>query len=175
MKLVRYADDFVMMLYGTRADADVLWDEVGAVLAPMGLRLPVAKTRFSATSMRGSTSYLGWRIQRRAWRSRSGKTTIHTYPSKKTLASIIDKVRALARRAKHRTLADLLRRLNPVLRAGRDAGTAVVRTDAGALCTVWSPEQISHRLKVDFPDDESMRISHATTTLLCLSSGGSSR
>ena len=26
--------------------------------------------------------------------------------------------------------------------------------------TAWSPEQISHRLKVDFADDESMRISH---------------
>ncbi|WP_420846714.1 IS30 family transposase [Nocardioides caldifontis] len=26
--------------------------------------------------------------------------------------------------------------------------------------TAWSPEQISHRLEVDFPDDESMRISH---------------
>ena len=26
--------------------------------------------------------------------------------------------------------------------------------------TAWSPEQISHRLKIDFPDDESMRISH---------------
>jgi IS30 family transposase len=26
--------------------------------------------------------------------------------------------------------------------------------------SAWSPEQISHRLKVDFPDDESMRISH---------------
>ncbi|MGW6485444.1 IS30 family transposase [Streptomyces sp. NPDC055059] len=26
--------------------------------------------------------------------------------------------------------------------------------------TAWSPEQISHRLHVDFPDDESMRISH---------------
>ena len=24
----------------------------------------------------------------------------------------------------------------------------------------WSPEQIAHRLKIDFPDDESMRISH---------------
>src|SRR5699024_11203738 len=26
--------------------------------------------------------------------------------------------------------------------------------------TAWSPEQISHRLKIDIPDDESMRISH---------------
>ena len=26
--------------------------------------------------------------------------------------------------------------------------------------TAWSPEQISHRLPIDFPDDESMRISH---------------
>jgi IS30 family transposase len=26
--------------------------------------------------------------------------------------------------------------------------------------TAWSPEQIAHRLPVDFPDDESMRISH---------------
>jgi hypothetical protein len=24
----------------------------------------------------------------------------------------------------------------------------------------WSPEQISHRLPIDFPDDQSMRISH---------------
>jgi hypothetical protein len=24
----------------------------------------------------------------------------------------------------------------------------------------WSPEQFSHRLRMDFPDDESMRISH---------------
>jgi hypothetical protein len=26
--------------------------------------------------------------------------------------------------------------------------------------TAWSPEQISHRLRADFPDDQSMRISH---------------
>lgn len=26
--------------------------------------------------------------------------------------------------------------------------------------TAWSPEQISHRLRIDFPDDEGMRISH---------------
>ena len=30
--------------------------------------------------------------------------------------------------------------------------------------TSWSPEQISHRLEVEFPDDESMRISHEATS-----------
>ena len=28
--------------------------------------------------------------------------------------------------------------------------------------TAWSPEQIAHRLQVEFPDDESMRVSHET-------------
>ena len=113
MRLVRYAD-FVVMLHGTRADADALWDEVGAVLAPMGLRLSVEKTK--VCHIDEGFDFLGWRIQRRAWRSQTGKRAVYTYPSKKTLASIIDKVRALTRRATHRTLADLLRRLNPVLR-----------------------------------------------------------
>ncbi len=114
MKLVRYADDFVVLLAGQRADAEALWDEVGAVLAPMGLRLSREKTR--VCHIDEGFDFLGWHIQRRAWRSRTGKRAVYTYPSKKALASIVDKVRALTRRAKHRTLADLLRRLNPVLR-----------------------------------------------------------
>ncbi len=114
MKLVRYADDFVVMLHGTRADADALWDEVGAVLAPMALRLSVEKTK--VCHIDEGFDFLGWRIQRRTRRSQTGKRAVYTYPSKKTLASIIDKVRTLTRRATHRTLADLLRRLNPVLR-----------------------------------------------------------
>ena len=114
MRLVRYADDFVVMIHGQRDDAEALWDEVGAVLAPMGLHLSEAKTR--VCHIDEGFDFLGWRIQRRAWRSRTGKTAIYTYPSKKALAAITDKVRTLTRRAKHRTLADLLRRLNPVLR-----------------------------------------------------------
>jgi RNA-directed DNA polymerase len=54
-RLVRYADDFVVMVAGTRDDTDALWDEVSSVLAPMGLRLSVAR-RGCATSTRGSTS-----------------------------------------------------------------------------------------------------------------------
>ena len=59
--------------------------------------------------------FLGWRIQRRR-EKQDRQAAVYTYPSKKALASIMDKVRALTRRAQHRTLADLLRRLNPVLR-----------------------------------------------------------
>jgi RNA-directed DNA polymerase len=44
MRLVRYADDFLVMVAGTKADADALWDEVATVLAPMGLRLSEEKT-----------------------------------------------------------------------------------------------------------------------------------
>ncbi len=114
MRLVRYADDFVVLIVGQRADAEALWDEVGAVLAPMGLRLSVEKTRVCHIDQ--GFDFLGWHIQRRDWRGRVGKKAICTYPSKKALASVVDKVRTLTRRAKHRTFADLLRRLNPVLR-----------------------------------------------------------
>ena len=113
-RLVRYADDFVVMVHGTRADAEALRDEVSAVLAPIGLRLSEEKTR--VCHIDEGFDFLGWRIQRRAWRSRTGKMAVYTYPSKKSLASIKEKVRRTTRRAQHRTLADLLHRLNPVLR-----------------------------------------------------------
>ncbi len=114
MRLVRYADDFVVMVHGTRDDAEALWDEVGQVLAPTGLRLSEEKTR--VCHIDEGFDFLGWRIQRRNWRGRNGKKAIYTYPSKKSLRSIMDKVRTLTRRRRHRSLADLLRRINPTLR-----------------------------------------------------------
>ena len=114
MKLVRYADDFVVLVHGTRRDAEALWTEVATVLAPIGLRLSDEKTR--VCHVNEGFDFLGWRIQRRSRRGQHGRKAIYTYPSKKALASIIGKVRKLTRRASHRTLADLLRRLNPALR-----------------------------------------------------------
>ena len=114
MRLIRYADDFVALVAGQRGDAEALRDEVAGVLAPMGLRLSEEKTR--VRHIDEGFDFLGWRIQRRSWRGRANKRAIYTYPSKQALASVMDKVRSLTRREKHRTLADLLRRLNPVLR-----------------------------------------------------------
>jgi RNA-directed DNA polymerase len=41
----RYADDFVVLVDGTQADAVALREEIAGVLAPLGLRLSPAKTR----------------------------------------------------------------------------------------------------------------------------------
>ena len=113
MRIVRDADDLVVMVAGTQADTEALWGEVGSVLAPMGLRLSEAKTR--VCHIDEGFDFLGFRIQRKRRRGTNQRHT-YTYPSKKALAAICDKVRVLTRRNKHRTLADLLRRLNPVLR-----------------------------------------------------------
>ncbi len=113
-RLVRYADDFVVMVGGTRQHAEALWDETSKVLAPIGLRLSEEKTR--VCHIDEGFDFLGFRIQRRSWRGRTGKRAVYTYPSKKALASVMDKVRTITRRRKHRTLADLLRLLNRVLR-----------------------------------------------------------
>jgi RNA-directed DNA polymerase len=84
------------------------------VLAPIGLRLSEEKT--SVCHIDEGFDFLGYRIQRRSWRGRPDRRAVYTYPSKKALASVIGKVRTITRRHKHRTLADLLRLLNRVLR-----------------------------------------------------------
>jgi RNA-directed DNA polymerase len=112
-RIVRYADDFVIMVHGSKEHAEALREEVAGVLAPLGLRLSAAKTR--VCHLDEGLDFLGFRIQRRLKRGTARKH-IYTYPSKKALASIIGKVRALTRGSRHRTLADLLRQANAVLR-----------------------------------------------------------
>jgi RNA-directed DNA polymerase len=89
-RLVRYADDFVIMVHGTRDDAAALQGEIAEVLAPMGLHLSAAKT--SVVSLNEGFDFLGFRIQRRRKRG-TDRHHVYTYPSKKALASIVGKIR----------------------------------------------------------------------------------
>jgi RNA-directed DNA polymerase len=111
-RLVRYADDFVVLVHGSRVHAEALREQVAAVLAPMGLRLSAAKTAVSHIDE--GFDFLGFRIQRRRKRGTT-RRVVYTYPSKKALAAIVGRVRALTRRTAHPSLAALLRQLNPVL------------------------------------------------------------
>ena len=112
-RLVRYADDFLVMVSGTRAHAEDLREEVATVLAPMGLRLSEEKTRI--THIDEGLDFLGWRIQRHQKRGGS-KRFVYTYPARKALASVVERVRTITRQGTNLSLSVLLLRLNPVLR-----------------------------------------------------------
>lgn len=113
-RLVRYADDFVVLVAGTRTDAEKLRTEVAAVLAPMGLRLSDAKTRVCSTDE--GFDFLGWRIARQIRRGTKDQRYVYTWPSRKALASVKARVRAITRQGTNHPLAHLLRQLNTVLR-----------------------------------------------------------
>ena len=77
-RIVRYADDFVVMVDGHARMLKRYGMRSAAVLAPMGLRLSEEKTR--VCHIDEGFDFLGWHIQRRPWRGRNGKrrsTPIH--------------------------------------------------------------------------------------------------
>lgn len=112
-RLVRYADDFVVMVHGTGTHAQSLRPTVEAALASVGLRLNEDKTR--VCSIDEGFDFLGFRIQRQAKRG-SHKAFVYTWPSRKSLSSIMAKVKAITKQGTNNPLSDLLRQLNGVLR-----------------------------------------------------------
>ena len=113
-RLVRYADDFLVLVSGTRQHADQVRCQVAAALAPMGLRLSEAKTHI--THVKEGFDFLGWRIQRHRKRG-TNRWYVYTYPAKKALRAIMAKVKTLCRRMdKNEPLGALVRQLNPMLR-----------------------------------------------------------
>ncbi|HLI43491.1 MAG TPA: group II intron reverse transcriptase/maturase [Acidimicrobiales bacterium] len=112
-RLVRYADDFVVLLTGTREHVEALRDEVQGVISLMGLRLSEEKTL--VTHIDEGFDFLGFHIQRKRQEG-SMRRTIYTYPSKTALAAVKAKVRALTQGNTNQSLANLLSRVNPVLR-----------------------------------------------------------
>jgi RNA-directed DNA polymerase len=112
-RLVRYADDFVVMVFGSQQDAEAIRSETAEVLAPMGLRLSAEKTK--VVSFDQGFDFLGFRIQRHRKKG-TNQHFVYTYPSKAALARIIGKVREATGKNKARTLAHLIYTLNPVIR-----------------------------------------------------------
>jgi RNA-directed DNA polymerase len=109
-RIIRYADDFVIMVFGERHHAEALREEVSAVLAPMGLRLAPEKTR--VVHVDEGFTFLGFDIRRMRKRGTS-KYYVYTKPSKKAIASIKDKAKAKTYRSTlHMDLDELILSLN---------------------------------------------------------------
>jgi RNA-directed DNA polymerase len=89
-RIIRYADDFVLMVSGDRRHAEALREEVAGVLAPLGLRLSPEKTR--VVHVDEGFGFLGYHIRRQR-KPGSQKYYVYTKPSKKAIQAIKDKVK----------------------------------------------------------------------------------
>ena len=74
-RLCRYADDWCLVVSGTKAHAEALREEIAGVLAGMGLRLSPEKTLI--THIDEGLDFLGWRIQRHHKRGTGKKLRLH--------------------------------------------------------------------------------------------------
>ena len=101
-----------MLVSGTKAHAEALKVEIQAVLSIVGLRLSEEKT--SVCHINEGFVFLGFRIQRKRKRG-SNKVYVYSWPSKKALASIMAKVKAITKQGSDQPLSDVLRQLNSAL------------------------------------------------------------
>jgi RNA-directed DNA polymerase len=112
-RLVRFADDFVIMVNGTRAHAEALREEAAAVLAPMGLRLAEEKTR--VVHIDEGFDFLAITIRRMRKRGTS-KQYVYTFPSRKAIQAVKDKISAKTYRStRNQDPGVLIQSINQIL------------------------------------------------------------
>jgi RNA-directed DNA polymerase len=101
--MVRYADDFVV-LCRTQAEAEAVLNELRQWTEEAGLTLHPTKTRIVDARTEGF-DFLGWHF-------RGGKK----WPRQKSLEKLREKLRPLTQRKQGRSLHEMVRKVNPILR-----------------------------------------------------------
>ncbi|WP_329474530.1 group II intron reverse transcriptase/maturase [Kribbella sp. NBC_01484] len=111
-RVIRYADDFAVVVHGTRHDTEALRDDIAGVLATLGLRLSEAKTR--VVHLSDGFQFLGFRLQ---WRRKRGTTQwyVYTFIDDRPIRSVKAKIRALTRKTSQLDLGYVLTKLNQVM------------------------------------------------------------
>lgn len=112
-RVVRYADDFVVLVHGDRSHVEALREDVATVLQPLGLRLSQSKTQL--VHMSDGFDFLGFHIQ---WKRKRGtnKWHVYTFIADRPVRSLKDKIRALTRRKSQQDPRTVLIRLNQIMR-----------------------------------------------------------
>lgn len=113
LRLVRYADDFVVLTDGTDHHLTDLREQIAQMLAPLGLRFSETKTRI--VHMSGGFDFLGFRIQ---WKRKRGtnKWYVYTFIADRPFQSVKAKIRALTPRTSQQDLRAVLIQINQITR-----------------------------------------------------------
>jgi RNA-directed DNA polymerase len=112
-RLVRYADDFVVLTDGTSQQLSALRERIAEVLAPMGLAFSEAKTKI--VHMSEGFDFLGFHIQ---WRRKRGTNRwyVYTFVADRPLKSVKAKIKTLTPQTSQADLKDTLIRINQTSR-----------------------------------------------------------
>jgi len=112
-RLIRYADDFVLMVKGTRAQAEALREEIAGLLETV-LKLTLSPIKTLVTHIDDGFDFLGFRVQRKL---HQGRRHVYTFPGRRAFAAVKRAVKQLTRPQTHSlSLRQLLMKLNPILR-----------------------------------------------------------
>jgi RNA-directed DNA polymerase len=113
-RLIRYADDFVLLLKGTRADAEAVRHQIGELL-DRELKMTLSAEKTLVTHIDDGFVFLGFHIQRK--RRGNGRHVVLTIPAKHALAAVKHKIKkTTGRGTASLRLQDVLRVVNPILR-----------------------------------------------------------
>jgi RNA-directed DNA polymerase len=113
-RVVRYADDFVVLVHGTRTGVEALHEDVSRTLEPLGLRLSQRKTQI--IHMANGFDFLGFHIQWRRKRGTRDTWHVYTFIADRPIRSLKAKIRALTHRTAVADPRDVLIRLNQIMR-----------------------------------------------------------
>ena len=113
-RLVRYADDFLVLVAGTRAQAEALKQETAEFMAKR-MRLTLSPEKTHITHVDERFDFLGFRIKRVP---RPGRAPVAiTFPSDRALGDIKHRIKTLTKsNMVNLSLDELIRALNPKLR-----------------------------------------------------------
>ena len=112
-RIVRYADDFVVLVNGTRVNVEAVQEDAAAVLEPLGLCLSPAKTQI--VHMQDGFNFLGFAT---IWKRKrgTGKWYVYTFIADKPVQSLRRKIRSLTHRLSQADYRITLFRINQILR-----------------------------------------------------------
>jgi RNA-directed DNA polymerase len=113
-RLIRYADDFLVMVAGTRAQAEAIKKQTTEFMAEQ-MRLTLSPEKTAITHVDDGFDFLGWHVKRVP---RPGRAPVAiTFPSDRALGDIKHRIKTLTKsNMVNLSLDELIRALNPKLR-----------------------------------------------------------
>ena len=113
-RMIRYADDFVVLVRGTEAQAHAIKEHTAGFMREQ-MQLTLSPEKTAVTHVDDGFDLLGFRVKRAAWRA--DKHVAYTFPSRPALRAVMHRIKTLTNRSTlNLSLDELIHVLNPILR-----------------------------------------------------------